>query len=89
MTAQLRSLVEERDEGRLRHPALRIGIDLDLMRRREADRLADAGHPWPAQAALLLAARGRLGLDRQQFADAVGIPESIVATIEDGVDPTE
>ena len=87
MTATRTSLVDEQDGARLRHPSLRLPID--LTRRRAADRLAAAGHPWPAQAALLIAARVRLGLDRSEFAAAVGVPESIVATLEDGIPAPE
>jgi DNA-binding XRE family transcriptional regulator len=84
MTSARRQQERERAAARSRHPALGHAIDLDLMRRREAQRMSEAGHPWPDEAALLIAARGRLGLDRDRFADVVGVPEPTIARIEDG-----
>jgi DNA-binding transcriptional regulator YiaG len=81
---EVADLVAEREAARSRHPSMHMAIDLDRMRRREAQRLAAAGHPWPHQAALLVAARGRTGLDRAGFATSLGVPEAVVAAIEDG-----
>jgi hypothetical protein len=78
----------EREAARLRHPAMRQPIDLDLMRRREADRLTDAGHPWPVEAAMIIATRGRMGLDRREFCDALGVPEALLIQLEDGGPPS-
>jgi hypothetical protein len=90
MTATRPRRTDEREAARARHPAVRrMAIDLDRMRRREADRLAAEGHAWPEQAALLLAARGRTGLDRRAFAAAVGVPEATIALIEDGPVPSD
>lgn len=41
-------------------------------------------HPWPEMAATLMAARGRMGLDRAEFAAALGIGEEVVEGLEDG-----
>lgn len=49
-----------------------------------AERLRADEHPWPEMAAALLAARGRLGLDRVDFAVVLGIEVSVVAGVEDG-----
>jgi hypothetical protein len=57
------------------------------MARRVADRLRSEGHPWPDEAAALLAERGRLGLDRKSFARHFGIDPIRLAAVEDG-DPT-
>jgi DNA-binding transcriptional regulator YiaG len=73
-----------RAASRLRHPAMRQAIDLDRMRRREAARLAEEGHPWPVEAAMILAARGRMGLDRTAFAATLGVPEQVVTDLEEG-----
>jgi hypothetical protein len=51
---------------------------------RVADRLRAEGHPWPDEAAALLAERGRLGLDRKSFARHFGIDPIRLAAVEDG-----
>ena len=74
----------ERAAARARHPSARWPVDVGQMQRRIAADLARSGHPWPARAALLLAVRGRLGLDRRRFAALVEVPEEVVAAVEDG-----
>lgn len=54
------------------------------MAARMAERLASEGHPWPDQAAALLAERGRRGLDRAAYAAAAGVPLHEVVAIEEG-----
>ncbi len=73
-----------RRQARARHPCTRWPFDLRRMEQRVSEDLAGEGHPWPGRAAALLALRGRLGVDRAGFAVLVGVPEDVVAAIEDG-----
>lgn len=54
------------------------------MTARLADRLASEGHPWPDVAAAALAERGRAGLDREAFAEVLGVSEEALAGVEEG-----
>ena len=55
------------------------------MTARLADRLASEGHPWPDFAAAVIAERGRRGLDRKAFAEAMAVSEEMLAGVEDGL----
>jgi hypothetical protein len=55
------------------------------MTRRVAEQLRSEGHPWPDEAAAMLAQRGRLGLDRASYARHLGIDPLRLAALEDGV----
>lgn len=78
---------DEARAARARHPSSAWPFDVGRMQRRVAEDLAAKGHPWPERAAALLGLRGRLGLDRARFAVVAGIPEDVVAVIEDGRRP--
>lgn len=61
---------------------------MERLRRRVAAELAGQGHRWPEVAATLLAARGSLDLDREQFAVLLHTSPAVVAGVEDGtIDP--
>jgi hypothetical protein len=56
------------------------------MTARLTERLASEGHPWPDfAAAAVLAERGRRGLGRKAFAEALAVSEEMLAGVEDGL----
>lgn len=48
------------------------------------ERLKQEEHPWPEMAATLMAARARMGLDRVEFAQTLGVEVAVIAGLEDG-----
>jgi len=50
-----------------------------------AEHLDSEGHPWPDFAAAVLAERGRRGLDRNAFAEALAVSAEMLAGVEDGL----
>lgn len=77
-------MTPERRRAQASHPAAHWSADLSLARRRMIERLRHEQHPWPEMAATLLAARGRMGLDRDEFAQSLGIEIAVIAGLEDG-----
>jgi hypothetical protein len=74
--------------AKARHPAVQWEPDMERLRRRVAAELASEGHRWPEVAATLLAARGSLDLDRDQFAMLLRTSAAVIAGVEDGtIDP--
>ncbi|MFN8040191.1 MAG: hypothetical protein U0Q07_13350 [Acidimicrobiales bacterium] len=65
-------------------PATDWSADLTGYLERQAERLAARGVPHPDAAAAALAARGRLGLDRDAFARRLRLPATTVAAAEAG-----
>ena len=80
-------MMQPDDAARDRHPSGQWRPDLARMAGAVADRLAGEGHPFPRFAASVLAERGRLGLDRANFALHLGLDEPTIAAAEDGVLP--
>ena len=78
-----RSMAPE-DDARHRHPAGQWRSDLARMARAVADQLEAEGHPFPEFAASVLAERGRLGMDRGEFAAHLELDEPTIAAAEDG-----
>lgn len=72
------------EAARARHPTRPRHPDLARMTGRLADRLASEGHPWPDLAAAVMAERGRAGLNRESFAEVLGVSEDTLAGVEDG-----
>jgi hypothetical protein len=77
-------MMQPDDAARDRHPSGQWRPDLARMAGAVADRLAGEGHPFPRFAASVLAERGRLGLDRANFALHLGLDERTIAAAEDG-----
>ncbi len=81
---------DERSAALRRHPAARApahgrGRLIAAVR----DQLGAKGVPHPEVAAVVLAERGRRGLDRQEFAQAMHITVERLEQIEAGVCPPE
>lgn len=74
----------EEAAGRARHPTGQWSRQTVRLRRRVQSRLAEEGHPWPLLAATLIAARGRMGLTRTEFATELGIAPRVVTAVEEG-----
>lgn len=73
-----------RRRAQTRHPASQWSADVGRLRQLMVLKLRSEEHPWPEMAATLMAARGRMGLDRAEFAAALGIAEEVVEGLEDG-----
>ena len=73
-----------RDDCRSRHPSAQWQPDMERLKRAVGDRLRAEGHPWPDTAATVLAMRGSLGLEREEFAALLGTPVTGLRALEEG-----
>lgn len=73
-----------RTEARRRHPSLSFRTDAGGLRRRVAGVLEAVGTVHPVVAASVLEARGRSGLDADEFARTAGVDRAVLDAAEGG-----
>lgn len=83
------TVAEQREAARRRHPSTRSPVPDRRLADRVAESLGRSGVRWPQVAAAVLAARGRVAVGVDEFAQHVGVEADVLVRIEAGAVPPE